>query len=456
MNDNVLQNDIEIAEAVDEHLQEQSVQIEDIQGSLEAIAQAVVGEGEEPQQLTDHQQEMVDKFKDLAKDHKGEVYAVADAAALEGFLETTASLTKKAVAAFTKEVPAYFKITAKGLTHYVGMAQRLKVRLQELRPLLAKREFPFIDVFDYGAYSRFFQVNGESIGSFSEFQEAMNVQNTATRHVMQASSSYAIVIMEKLLEGLEELQSASKPDVDKLVALREAIDLKWQLTWKDAELARKQGQTPQVALNEYPERKFTSLAPLLDNRYLVAHEPRNKGGVDPTKITQAIRHYGAALVFDKRADKPTQHSMNVPNISDLLALVDETIHVLGDMRSFEELAEKNDDFAKDFKKAADVLNKLVESEEEPEFYGFISEYFKIATAISQSIQQPYVSMAWMYIRCAMVVTSLAELAAVEESGKRVVFARFVAKQGTEFANPAMESFNLTHKALQAAKRVRVS
>lgn len=457
MDDTVLQQDIGIAEAVDQHLHEQSVRIEDIQGSLEAIAEAIVGD-EDPEQLTDHQQDIVDGFKSLAKDQKGAVYAVADSEALEGFLETTAALAKKAVLAFSEEIPPYFKINAKGLNHYVDMAQKLRGRLLQLRPLLEKREFPYEDVFDYGAYSRFFQVNGKSIGSFSEFQEAMAVQNKATRHVTQAASSYAVVIAEKLLDGLRSLQAAGAGpmDTEKLVALRDSVEFHWTQTWKEADISNQPGQTPQAVLNEFPDRKFISIAALMDNRYLLAHEPKQNGGDNPLKVTSAIRHYGASVVFDKKTEKPTQHSMNVPNVDDLLKMVDEVIRGLNDLRAFEVIVKKNNAFAIDFKYAVQALNKRITTVDDPKFYGFVAEYFKLALSVCQAIQQPYLQMTWMYIRCAIVVTSLAELAAIEEPRERIAASRFFTSQSTEFANTAMESFQVTQKALQAAKSVNVT
>jgi hypothetical protein len=445
-----LESDINVAEELDKNLQEQSVRINDIHGSLEAITQAI--DTDDQIQLTDHQQALVNEFQDQAKNRKETVYAVADAAALEGFVETTAKLARKAVLSFCDDIPLQFKLTAKALKHYVEMAQKLRERLLQLRPLIEKREFPYEDVFDYGAYSRFFQVNGKSIDSFFDFQRAMRDQNAATNHVMLAGGAYSAVVMEKLLVSLRELQAPTSVNVAKLEELRDSIEHNWLVTWKEAEIAETSGQTPQTALNAFPDRKFVCLASLLDNRYLVAHQPKSNGGSDPVKITNAIKHYGAALVFDKNASGERKSSMIVPNIDDLLDMVDQTIHVLNDMKSLEAMAKKNDSFAKDFKKVADTLAKRLESESNPNDFGFIAEYFKLATAVGQSIQQPYVQMAWMYVRCAMVVTALAELSAVEVSSQRVVATRFIAKQNTEFTNPALESFNLTSKVLQAARR----
>lgn len=447
-----LQNDIDVAEDLDTHLQEESTAIEDITGSMEAITQAIAPDEEPIKPLTDHQQEMVDNFRAVSQNVKGDVYAVADQAALEGFMEVTASMARKAALAFGAKIPEHFKVTAKGLLHYLGVSQKLRERLVQLMPLVEKRDFPYTDVFDYGAYSRFFQVGGKSFNSFSDFQAAMDVQSKATLHVLSASNSYGIVVMQKLLQNLQDLQSVKKPDPEQMVALRDSIERYWLQTWKEAEITTRPGETPQGALNAFPERKFISLAPLLDNRYLVAHQPKSNGGSDPAKITLAIRHYGASVVFDKAKDKTTERSMNIPNMDDLSKLMIQTINVLHDMNGLSNLAKQNDAFARDFKKTTDILNKQIADADDPQFYGFIAEYFKIATAVGQAIQQPYIQMVWLYIRCAMVVVSMAELAVLEDAGKRVVTARFATKQNTEFSNPALESFNLTQKVLATAKR----
>jgi hypothetical protein len=501
MDEQTLKDDVEVGEGVDEFLHDQSMRIDDVSGAMEAVGQALTG-GEKPVELTDHQQELVNAFKETRRDRKGDVYAVADQAALEsyvdeegilrsfkpmpgqigegetlhgmrkdyganvwgtvhygglilpgneGLLEVGIGIAKKAVAAFANDIPAQFKVTAKGLEHYIEMAGRLRERLLELKPLLAQREFPFEDVFDYGAYARFFQVNGESIGSFSEFKDAMDVQYAATRHTVAAAESYGMVVMEQILEKLQSLQSDKNPREEDFVELRDSVERTWERVWKDADLTPKHGQTPQAALNSFPDRKFTSIAPLLDNRYLVVHKPKSDGGKDPAKITNALKHYGAAVVFDKHNNAPKQRSMNVPNLDDLADLVVQTINGLYELQGFKQLAKKNDTAAKEFKEASTILSKVLAESNDPKLCGFVSEYFKLATAVGKTVQQPYVQMAWMYIRCAMVVVSLLELAVLEEPKKRVVALRFAAKQQTEFSNPALESFELTTKLLKAGQ-----
>jgi hypothetical protein len=506
MDEQTLNADVEIAEEVDDFLHQQSMRIEDVQGSLEAVAQAIVADGE-PKQLTDHQQKMVDSFKDLVQNTKGDVYAVADSAALEtyrdangvernyapllgdmpaaatlhglradhgpnvwgtfsygglvipgneGFMDMTIKLVKKAAAAFSEEIPSQFKITAKGLEHYAGMAQRLRERLLQLKPLLDKQEFPFENVFEYGTYSRFFQINGESIGTFSQFQEALQVQHAATRYVFNASESYGLVIMQQLLEKIQAMQAVQNPSPEDFIALRDSVEYSWKKVWKDADITPKHGQTPQAALNAFPDRRFISLVPLLDNRYLVAHEPKSDGGKDPVKISSALKHYGASVVFDKNSGGTKQTLMNVPNTDELSHLVDEVLHMLQDFKGLELLAKKNNDFAKSFKKASEDLAKKLDESSDPQLCGYVTQYFKLVTAACQAMEQPYTQMAWMYIRSAMIVVSLVELTVLEEPKKRFVTARFATRQNTEFSNPALESFQLTEKLLKASKRIIVS
>jgi hypothetical protein len=379
-----------------------------------------------------------------------EMFAVQ--AATEGFGEMAAGLFRKAVFGMSKQVPEAFTTTSKALKHYVGLAQMLRERLLKIRPLLEKRDFPLVELFEYGEYARFFQVGGKSINSIGEFEEAMAVQNAAMRLVYGASEGYCVPVTENLLEALQSLHSSGEPDVGYLEKMRDGIESRWAFTWKDAALVPKPGQTPQHALNAYPDRKFLTLAPLLDNRYLVAHSPKKNGGDKADSIIEALKHYGASLVFDKSASKATETSMPVPNCRDLLKMLDETVELLNDMQILGALAKKNEKFSKDIGKALEILNKKAQEKADPAFWGFIGAYFKVASSIAGTIQQPYLAMAWMYIRCAMVVASLAELSALEDPKDRIVSVKFLAKQNTEFSNPAMESYGLTLKALRAAQR----
>lgn len=454
--------DVATAEQIDNALQDQFVSMEDIMGTVEAI-QDETSKLEPLQQLNDHQQEMVNTYHDVAQATKGDVYAVADKSALvvpgnEGFLELTSGVAKKAVVAFNKQMPETFAITSKGINHYIEMADKLRMRLLNLKPLLDKRDFPYTNVFDFGAYSRFFQVAGKPIDCSSAFEAAMDVQSRATQCVVSASNSFAIPLMEKLMESLQALQTSKAPEPEKIIALRDSIKSYWESTWAETDITTQPGQTPQSIVNTFPDRKFVSLAPLLDNRYLVAHRPKSDGGNDPMRITSNIKHYGAMVAFDKVKGVEGYKSMDVPNIDELSKLVTQTINTLYDMKALKQLADQNATFAKDVKKATDLLNKLVANVDvgNKEFFGFVSEYFKIATAICQVITQPYVAMMWAYIRCAIVVVSLVELAVLEDTHQHVVSTRFFAKQNTEFSSPAMESYQTTQRVLKAAQRAHLS
>lgn len=448
-NDEVVQ-----AEQLDQDIFNSNQGVEDIQGSLAATHDEL-----DTIELTDNHKEMIAMHVSAKQTYKGDVHAVADEKVIktnvvgnEGFLDVTSGIMRKAVVAFGNEMPKKFSLTAKGLSHYIGMAKRLRERLQSLRPLLDKRDYPYRDVFDYGAYSRFFQTNGKPLANFYEFQAAMNVQSDATRHVISAADAYGVPLMEKLLETLQQLKVDTTPNADTIVSLRNMVDFSWEHTWKDAAITKQPGQAPQAAFNAYPERRFTSIAPLLDNRYLVAHEPKNDGGTDPFKITESIKHYGASIVFDKVKGVNPIQSMVIPSIEELIELSIQVSNTLHDLEGLQTLVEKNESFAKDFKKATDVLAKATVDVKDPQFFGFAREYFKLSTSISTAIQKPYVEMAWLYVRCAMIVVAMVELAVLEDPKKQVVALRFFSRQNTEFTNSALESYEGTQKALRASVR----
>lgn len=450
MDETLLNQDINTAEELDETVYNSSAEMEDISGSLEAITQAVVAE-DEPVYLTDHQQDAVTEFKNLTKNQKDTVYAVIDKAALEGFLDVSSALARRSATAFNDSIGKKFYHTSKALEHYAALGQKLKARLEELKPLLEKRDFPLVDVFEYGTYSRFFQLNGKGVGSFTHFQDAVNVQVIATKYVFTAASSYSNVIAQKLLTSLQELQSTRQPETATMVALRDSIERYWLQTWKEADITPLHGETPQSALNAFPTAKFTSIAPLLDNRYLVAYQPKNNGGTDPAKISIAIKDYGVAVVFDKSKIESTQKFMNIPNCKDLLAMVDQTINMLSDFKLMGQLAKQNTKVSAELHRATEILIKQMTSESDKQYFGFITEYFKLFSAIAQVTQEPYAQVSWMFIRTAMVVITLAELSVLEDPNKQIVTKRFFTKQNEEFSNIATESFETTQKALKAAR-----
>lgn len=511
MADTTLQNDIALAEKFDDDIQFSKASVEDIQGTLEATVEETdkIQLSDHQQEMVDSYHSaaktykgdiyavadkdaleamvntsgelIMDKspsyvqMKELPESMKSEQFATQKPGeywqfsdkfgtnvwgsyefhgivvpGTEGFMEVSAGIVKKAMIAFGNTIPKQYEVTAKGLKHYIAMAQKLRERLTALRPLLDKRDYPYRDVFEYGAYSRFFQFDGESISNFYQFQNAMDVQSRATQYVVKASESYGILLMERLLESLQQLQIAKEPDSQEMLNLRDSVNFHWKTTWKEAQITTEPGQTPQSAFNAFPERKFVSIAPLLDNRYLVAHSPKNDGGKDPVRVSEAIKHYGASVAFDKTNEKNEAQSMIVPNTDELSKLVTQTINTLYDIQGLNVLVDKNESFAKDFKKATDVLTKVMDKTVDNQFFGFLREYFKLATSIGTAVQQPYVQMVWLYIRCALVVTAMAELAVLEEPQKHVVLKQFFSKQSKEFSNTALESYQATQKALNAA------
>ncbi len=450
MDDTLLEQDLVAAEAIDEQIHSTNTELEDVTGSLSAVTDAVNTE-DETIRLNAHQQASVTAFKDLTKDSKEAVYAVVDKEALEGFLDVSSALARKATVAFSASIRNKFEQTSKALVHYNTLAQKLKGRLEELKPLLQKRDFPLVDVFEYGSYARFFQLNGKGVGNFSHFQDAVNMQVIATNYVFTATSSYSNVITQKLLTCLQELQSVRQPDPAKMVVLRDSIERYWLQTWKEADLTPFHGETPQSALNAFPTAKFTSLMPLLDNRYLVAYQPKNNGGTDPAKITLAIKDYGVTVAFDKNKTESLQQFMNIPNGKDLLVMVEQTIKQLSDFKLMGTLAKQNDKVAKDLQRATDILSKQMTKETDKQYFGFITEYFKLFSAIATVSQEPYTQMSWMFIRTAMIVITLVELSVLEDTNKQIVAKRFLTKQNEEFSNIATESFEATQKALKAAR-----
>lgn len=445
MDNNTLLDTIDESQAIDEAIAENNISVEDIAGVMDAAV-----DGSDKVVLTDHHKHMVNTYDTIKNTTQGEVYAVADKEALEGFTEVTSGLVRKAIIAFSNTVPEKFTLTAKGLKHYVTVAKQLRAKLIQLTPLLEKQEYPLRDVFDYGSYSRFFQANGQAISDFYDFNQALQVQSQAMRYSIKASESYAVPLMEALLSQLQGLTVGGACDPDAFAKLKEKVYQHWEATWQDASITTKPGQTPQAINNAFPERKFTSLAPMLDNRYLIAFEPKSKDSRDVSKVIDSFKHYGAMVAFDKTKTPGLTQSMIVPNGRELLVLVKDTIKTLHDIEALQVIAAKNEAFAKDFKKAAEILVKNIRTTNDKDFFGFVHHYFKLSTSIATIIQQPYVEMTWLYIRAAMVVTALVELSVLETDHHSSMVKRFAAKQQEQLPNVALESYEATQNALKHA------
>lgn len=444
-----LEQDLNAVEDLHETQQNCASELSDITGSLEALSDAL---GElDTVELTEHQQESVTAFKNASKDNKEPVYAVADTAALESFVGMTYALAKKAATSTMSGLVVKYKHTSKLLAHYTRIADTLKARLEELKPLLKKRDYPLVDFFEYGSFSRFFQSNGKGIGDFSSFEQVVENQLAATNYVFQAADSYAGPISQKLLTSLQELQSNKAPREEILIALRDSVERHWLQTWKEADLVAQHGQTPQSALAAFPSAKFTSLVPLLDNRYLVAHQPKSNGGNNTAKIAAAIKDYGVVVAFDKNKAEDPQKFINIPNCSDLLLLVDKILIQLNDFKTMSMLAKQNDKNAKEFERATNILIQYKPKENELQYYGFLAEYFKILGAAAAATQEPYVEMCWLFVRTTLVVTTLVELSVLEDKNQHKVAKRFTTKHVEDFPAPALESYIGTQKALKAAR-----
>lgn len=424
-------------------------ELADITGSLEAITEAL--DTPETVELTEHQRDSVTAFKNISKDSKEPVYAVIDTAALESFTDMTYGLAKKAATSSVAGIKVKYAHTAKLLRYYAKIAGTLHARLEELKPLLKAREYPVVEYFDYGSFSRFFQVNGKSIGDFTTFNTVVEQQLSATHYVFQAASSYVGPLNQKLLTSLQQIQSVGKAQPELLVELRDSVERHWLQTWKEADLVPNKGQTPQSALQAFPNAKFTSLVPLLDNRYLVACQPKSNGGNDANRVVDAIYNYRVAVAFDKTKVPNPQASINLPNCRDLLLLVDQVLVQLNDFKEMELLAKQNDKGAREFERVSNIVLKHKPTENELQYYGFLAQYFKILGAAANSSQEPYIEMCWLFIRTALVITSFVELSVLVEQDKRQVTKRFTTKHGENFPAPALESYIGTQKALQAAR-----
>lgn len=444
---------IDQAEYLDQAQSDCNTELGEISGSLEAIT-SVMNDELETVKLTDKQQAGVTAFKQLSAESKRAVYGIVDKAALEGFMDLGAKLAKKAAISYSGGIKVKLMFTAKALNHYVDTAKALQKRLEALRPLLAKRDIPFNPVFDYGAYSRFFMVDGVSLKDFTGFRHILGYQVEMTDYCFTAIESYAYVVTERLKDFTLELQSTTKPSGDKFLELRDSLDTYWNNTWGSIHAKASPRYALQTPKQAFPDANVVNKYSLFDNRYLVVYNPKKPGGNDYAKSVASISNYGAAIIQEKSfSTKDALRSMEIPACKELLDVVDTCIRQLHDFHLLGKLATDSVKYAKTIDAATNSLLDKAAQSDNPEFFSFIAEYFKVLAAITTTNQQPYVAVAWSFIRVALVVAAMAELAVLEESDKQVIVKRFATKQNTEFNQSALEGYESTIVALKAARRV---
>lgn len=331
---------IEQAEQLDQNQADCNSELDEISGSLEAIT-SVMNDELETIRLSDKQQAGVVAFKKLSAESKRAVYGVVDKAALEGFMDMGAKLAKKAAISYSGGIKVKLAYTAKALNHYVEMANALQKRLEALRSLLVKRDIPFNTVFDFGAYSRFFMVDGVSLKDFNGFRHILGYQVEMTDYCFTAIESYAYVVTEKLKDFTLDLQSTTKPSGDKFLELRDSLDTYWNNTWGSIH----GGACPRYALQtpkqSFPDANVVNKYSLFDNRYLVVYNPKKPGGNDYAKSVASISNYGAAIIQEKSfSTKDALKSMEIPACKELLDVVDTCIRQLHDFHLLGKLAKE--------------------------------------------------------------------------------------------------------------------
>lgn len=444
---------IEQAEQLDQNQADCNSELDEISGSLEAIT-SVMNDELETIRLSDKQQAGVVAFKKLSAESKRAVYGVVDKAALEGFMDMGAKLAKKAAISYSGGIKVKLAYTAKALSHYVEMANALQKRLEALRPLLVKRDIPFNTVFDYGAYSRFFLVNGLSLKDFSSFRDTLGSHVAMTDYCFTAISSYAEVVTNKLKNFTLELQSTTKPSGDKFLELRDSVDTYWTNTWGNMPSGNVPKYNGPNAKKAYPDATIANKYSLFDNRYFIVFSPAKSGGNDYAKAVASISNYGSAIIQENyHTSDSVLKSMETPACKELLDVVDTCIRQLHDFHLLGKLAKDSNAYAKTIDASTNALMEKAGSSNNPEFFSFIAEYFKVLAAITTTNQQPYVAVAWSFIRVALVVAAMAELSVLEDSSKHSVVKRFATKQNTEFNNMALEGYETTVIALKAARSI---
>lgn len=403
---------------------------------------------------TDKEQKLID----LVKHGIGETDVLAaldkDAIALESFdiRAVGHNFVKKALVAAASKTAEMAVKNGKALGHYAGIGMKLKERLRVIEQGLKEHgeAEPASDIFEYGAYKRFFQIGDIPITNFEQYCMALSWQHSATRFVQTRGAQYQEFVASSLLRCVKSMSMENPEELGAhLLSLCEHIETEWSDVWELSDIKpeeRYYGKyvetvTPANTVAEFPLRSFVALAPLMDARYLVASYPKRKGATGITEIAEQARSYGAMVVFDKRSRVKTEHLMATPTAAEALKAVQACIADMNNMFLYVDIAKRLGSILSDFKDELKRLEKETAASSDAESVQMAGAYVRLLAQFYETIANPMVVMAWMGVRAAIMTASIAEHILTKDKTVMGFTKMLSSSEGAKLANlsPGLET-----------------
>lgn len=385
---------------------------------------AIAGTDEE---LTDDQSQLVQAFYDGNKNPQtpeDTVQAVIGTAATESFKDFVAVIGDRVNKTLVDVTSKSILAAEKSLRHYCKLTTTLQKRLLSVRALLVGRGESSEAVnknFVMDSHKRFLQCAGKSIDKFEDFSKTHETQVALAIHDCIKGVNYSVTIGDRVIK---DLRSFSVNGEDFREKLRDSVHFHWKDVWLDGFVVKDPGKVPAEYLKEVSGCRVYPICSLFDARQLVA--------VEPLKAREAknVTKYMAEVVFDKKGAIKPSGSFAMPKNKEVIALIDKTLNMLEQMKRYSDLADKYKTYEKETSSLFKELLSKLKDRKKPEDISRFNECLLAAVSCIRMMTTPHVELAWLNIRLALVVISLAEHSVFATQDEMQVTSKFFADAKT--------------------------
>lgn len=302
--------------------------------------------------------------------------------------------------------------------HYAKQAVDIQKDLRTLKRNIEKQidQVPMLDLFEFGAYSRFFMTAGKPITEYSEFSKVFGSMKSALQFSLFCGIPLAQSNARTCLNGLRRLQvtgtGLSADEYEQIVdRIRDDTLDVWKNAAKDNPhmvLADYEAKTPSSMTAGGP-KTVGPIGSYFDNNVLLWHAPIDYNFMESSKI-QRVDFFGASLTRDLLLDKvitPSERPKGfyIPTNKDLIATIDIAIEALSIVQKYKVVASDVKAIKSELTSSLEVLTKLAKADE-PTMA--VRSYSPLVAACMQGFTQPHIKLVWLVIRASIMLAAIAE------------------------------------------------
>lgn len=332
---------------------------------------------------------------------------------LEGGVVMTDDLADKAMDAFK---------------HYGKMTGSLKADLSKYKQQVTKdSEYRTTEsVYQYGAYSRFFQAAGKQLTDFESFSTVFKNLSKSVNFALVSGAPLADSNCRLLIQTLGRMQqSAGALDSFDMECVMDHLrddhlDV-WRNAVVDMDVAKANKEYKPVVPSTLGSADKTRgpIVSLFDNHFLVWTAPLE---FDSSTNADKLRadFFGAVMDREKKLDQPFvkgEAQMPLPSNQDLIALIDEAIIMLTVVERYAEFASRIKKHKSVIKDQLKALNAIALSQTN-EGKLTVKDYMPLILSIFRSFTAPHVKLLWQAVRACMLLASIADTQLISDPAKR--------------------------------------